>query len=268
MAISVPKLQAYMEAGLNVLITGPAGTGKTSMLKQASANLGWTMKYYSVSTLDPFADLVGISQPNLSAYENGRRQPSPEVEERIRLALQVRPSMQVSRHRESIRAIVAAHHASTPRVVGSVARGEDQPGSDVDLLVDFTDEAGLLDEVGLRLALTDLLQVSVDVIAADTLREPLRSRLLASPLVAIEEPDMPLMAGLVEKLIHARGLVARPDVIRYIVPRIERSYVGVGRIVDALDEAALARRKPITMAVAREALAAIGISEDDAPKLL
>ncbi len=120
-----------------------------------------------------------VPQPNLSAYENGRRLPSPDVEERIRLALQGRPSARVARHRSSIREIVAAHHASMPRVVGSVARDEDRPGSDVDLLVDFTDEASLLDEIGLRLALTDLLQVSVDVIAADTLREPLRSRLLA-----------------------------------------------------------------------------------------
>ncbi|KQX20213.1 MULTISPECIES: HdaA/DnaA family protein [unclassified Sphingomonas] len=90
----------------------------------------------------------------------------------------------------------------------------------------------------------------------------LRSRLLASPHVAIEEPDFPLMMGLVEKLLQARGLAARPEVVRYVVPRIERSYIGVGRIVDALDEAALARRRPITMAVAREALAAIGVTED------
>ncbi|KAB2812608.1 XRE family transcriptional regulator [Pimelobacter simplex] len=120
-----------------------------------------------------------VPQPNLSAYENGRRAPGPEVAERIRRALLGRPSARVVRHRASIRAIVAAHHAAAPRLVGSVARGDDQPGSDVDLLVDFTDEASLLDEVGLRLALTDLLQVPVDVIAADALREPLRSRLLS-----------------------------------------------------------------------------------------
>jgi hypothetical protein len=90
----------------------------------------------------------------------------------------------------------------------------------------------------------------------------LRSRLLASPHIAIEEPDMPLMAGLIEKLLNARGLIAKPDVVRYVVPRIERSYIAVGRIVDALDEAALARRGAITMPVARQALAAIGVAED------
>ncbi|KRB76581.1 DNA polymerase [Nocardioides sp. Root190] len=78
-----------------------------------------------------------------------------------------------------MRAIVAAHHGMSPKVVGSVARGQDAADSDIDVMVEFTDEASLLDEIGLRLALSDLLKVSVDVIAADTLREPLRSRLLA-----------------------------------------------------------------------------------------
>ena len=59
-------------------------------------------------------------------------------------------------HRDAIRALVAEHHAVAPRLFGSVARG-DEPGSDVDLLVDFTDEASLLDEIGLRLALADLV---------------------------------------------------------------------------------------------------------------
>ncbi|MFP5454254.1 DnaA ATPase domain-containing protein [Rhizorhabdus sp.] len=90
----------------------------------------------------------------------------------------------------------------------------------------------------------------------------LRSRLLASQHVAIEEPDSQLMTALVEKLINSRGLEARPEVVRYVVPRIERSYVALGRLVDALDEAALARRRPITLAVAKEALATIGVTED------
>jgi len=90
----------------------------------------------------------------------------------------------------------------------------------------------------------------------------LRSRLMATPHIAIGEPDAPLMAALVEKLLAARGLAAPADVLRLVVPRIERSYVGVGRIVDALDAAALARRRAVTIKVAREALATMGVSED------
>lgn len=65
MAISVTQLQAYMRADFNILITGQAGTGKTAMLKKAADNLGLKMKYYSASTLDPFADLVGLPIPDM-----------------------------------------------------------------------------------------------------------------------------------------------------------------------------------------------------------
>lgn len=124
------------------------------------------------------ARAAGVPQPNLSAYENGRRVPSPEVRDRIKRALAVRPSARVERHRDSIRALVAKHHAVAPRIFGSVARGDDEPGSDVDLLVEFTDDASLLDEIGLRLALADLLQVEVDVVAVDSLRGRMRERVL------------------------------------------------------------------------------------------
>lgn len=84
----------------------------------------------------------------------------------------------MAQHREEIRALVASHHAGEPRLFGSIARGEDDAGSDIDLLVEFTSEATLLDEVGLRLALADLLRVDVDVVAVDSLRGPLRDRVL------------------------------------------------------------------------------------------
>lgn len=124
------------------------------------------------------ARAANVSQPNLSAYENGRRVPSVDVLERITRVLTVRPSERIERHRDAIRKLASAHHAASPRIFGSVARGDDQPGSDVDLLVDFTEEASLLDEVGLRLALTDLLRVEVDVVAVDSMRSPLRERVL------------------------------------------------------------------------------------------
>ena len=119
-----------------------------------------------------------VSQPNLSAYENGRRQPSPAVLERIASALASRPSERLRQHRSEIHRIVEEHHARDPRVFGSVARGEDGVTSDLDVLVEFTPDASLLDEVGLRLALADLLRIEVDVVAADALRGEIRDRIL------------------------------------------------------------------------------------------
>lgn len=90
----------------------------------------------------------------------------------------------------------------------------------------------------------------------------LRSRLLATPHVAITEPDDALACALIEKLLVARGLAPPPDLARYLLPRIERSYVGIHRIVDALDGIALARRHRITLPLARKALASIGVIDD------
>ncbi|WP_340540287.1 helix-turn-helix domain-containing protein [Nocardioides sp. GXZ039] len=130
-------------------------------------------------TQSQLARAARVSQPNLSAYENGRRRPSPEVLDRLRRALAGRPSARVATHRDAIHDLAAQFHAVDPRVFGSVARGDDEPGSDVDLVVDFTEEASLLDEVGLRLALRDLLQVEVDVVASDGLRGAFRERVLS-----------------------------------------------------------------------------------------
>jgi predicted nucleotidyltransferase len=74
--------------------------------------------------------------------------------------------------------------ASNVRVFGSVARGEDDQSSDIDLLVDFPPGTSLLTVIGLENALRDLLGVPVDVGPADALRDDMRERVLteARPL--------------------------------------------------------------------------------------
>lgn len=90
----------------------------------------------------------------------------------------------------------------------------------------------------------------------------LRSRLAATPHVRVAEPDEALAGQLIEKLCHARGLAAPPELVRYLVPRIERSYLGVNRAVDALDELALQRRQRLTVPLARRALAELGVIDE------
>jgi predicted nucleotidyltransferase len=67
--------------------------------------------------------------------------------------------------RDDIMAVAARHRATNIRVFGSVATGSDTPSSDLDLLVHFSDEASLYDQIGLALELENLLGVSVDVIS-------------------------------------------------------------------------------------------------------
>ena len=111
------------------------------------------------------ADLTGIAQPNISAYESGRLTPSPATLARIAKGTGVRPSTLLAQMRDDIIAVAGRHHASNVRVFGSVATGSDTPSSDLDLLVHFSDEASLYDQVGLTRELEELLGVSVDVIS-------------------------------------------------------------------------------------------------------
>jgi hypothetical protein len=60
MPLSVAKLSEYLNHGLNIYITGEAGTGKTQCLKQAAVLSKLKMGYMSAPTLDAYVDLVGI----------------------------------------------------------------------------------------------------------------------------------------------------------------------------------------------------------------
>jgi predicted nucleotidyltransferase len=74
-------------------------------------------------------------------------------------------------HADEIRALVSAHRGRSVRVFGSVARIEDGPFSDVDLLVEFDHGASIMDQVHLELALRRLLEVDVDVVPIGALKE-------------------------------------------------------------------------------------------------
>ncbi len=67
------------------------------------------------------------------------------------------------------------HGVSNARIFGSVARGDDREGSDLDLLVDLDTGTSLVDLVGIQLELEDLLGISVDLIPANGVTERVRS---------------------------------------------------------------------------------------------
>jgi chromosomal replication initiation ATPase DnaA len=82
----------------------------------------------------------------------------------------------------------------------------------------------------------------------------LRSRLNALPAVAIGPPDDSLIEAVLVKHFADRRLQVAPDVVAYLVPRLERSFDAVRRAAAALDTASLARRRAVTIALVREVL--------------
>jgi chromosomal replication initiation ATPase DnaA len=84
----------------------------------------------------------------------------------------------------------------------------------------------------------------------------LRSRLLAALAVEIAAPDDALLAAVLVKHFADRQLRVSPDVIRYLVSRMERSLAAAASLAARLDTAALAAARPVSVALARIVLAA------------
>jgi uncharacterized protein len=90
-----------------------------------------------------------------------------------------KPSAALQAHREDIRRIVAANHAVNARVFGSVARGEDDDDSDLDVLVDALPGATLLDLGAIQVELEEMLGIPVDVLTPQDLPQKFRGDVLA-----------------------------------------------------------------------------------------
>lgn len=90
----------------------------------------------------------------------------------------------------------------------------------------------------------------------------LRSRLNALGSVWIERPDQELIAGVLVKQFADRQLRVRPEVIRYLVDRIERSFAAAHAVVEAVDRAALEGQRAVTVPLARRVLTELMPAEE------
>jgi predicted nucleotidyltransferase len=81
--------------------------------------------------------------------------------------------------REAILRIAEKYGARNVRVFGSVSRGEESNAGDVDLLVDLEPERSLLDQVGLKLEIEELLGRPVEVVVEGGISPYLEKHILA-----------------------------------------------------------------------------------------
>lgn len=138
------------------------------------------------------AGRAGITQSVISVYESGRRQPSvPTLAALVaatghELDLSYRTPKQglarltgpvgrrLRRRRAELLRIAQEHGVRVLGVFGSVARGEDGLDSDIDLLVEFPEEMGILGLGRLRRELEDLLACAVDLVPEADLKPRVR----------------------------------------------------------------------------------------------
>lgn len=82
----------------------------------------------------------------------------------------------------------------------------------------------------------------------------LKSRLLAAPSVAINPPDDDLMAVILTKLFSDRQIFVSQEVVQFILPRIERSFLTISHLVEKIDHKALSEKRAVTIPLVREIL--------------
>lgn len=90
----------------------------------------------------------------------------------------MRPSEALNLHRARIREIALSHRVSNVRVFGSAMRGDDESGSDLDLLVEPTAQTTLFDIGAIRFELKQLLGMDIDVLTPNALPEKFRAQVL------------------------------------------------------------------------------------------
>ncbi|MBI2445938.1 nucleotidyltransferase family protein [Candidatus Micrarchaeota archaeon] len=87
--------------------------------------------------------------------------------------------MDVKTIKRKIASILQRHHVSRAGVFGSAARDEMRNDSDVDILVRFKKNIGLLEFIALKLQLEKALGCKVDLVEYDSLKPALREKVLA-----------------------------------------------------------------------------------------
>jgi uncharacterized protein len=145
------------------------------------------------------AERASTSQPALARYETGTTLPSLPTLERLLSAcgrcLQVRAvrstgasarstsvrgqlgprARELRQRRRRLLDAARGHGVRRVRVFGSLARGEEAPTSDVDLLVDLEPGRTLLDLAAFRREAEDILETPVDVATPDMLKQRIRA---------------------------------------------------------------------------------------------
>ncbi|SMX68001.1 hypothetical protein BLIN9172_00611 [Brevibacterium linens ATCC 9172] len=140
------------------------------MIRRARVDAGLTQSV--------LAERSGVAQSVISSYEKGRREPSASALDVLltaagfRLVVEPEPESlhKVRTHSAELIAKLAELGGHNISVFGSVARGDDRPDSDVDLLIDIDDSVGLFKLMKMRSVAERILGREVDLIPRNGLK--------------------------------------------------------------------------------------------------
>jgi predicted nucleotidyltransferase len=143
-----------------------------------------------------------VTQSVISAYEAGHREPAlatlatlvDAAGYELTVGLRRQPrrlrrlsgpvGRRVRRRRRDLGDAAAAHGVLNLRVFGSVARGQDSPASDVDLLADLPPDLGLVGLGRVEADLEAIVGARVDLVPAAELKPEVRAHIVEE-LVAL-----------------------------------------------------------------------------------
>jgi len=94
----------------------------------------------------------------------------------------MKPSIALQENRAAILSVFERHRARNARVFGFVLHGDDQEGSDLDILIDPTPSTTLMDVAKIQVELEKLSGVSVDILTSNALPDKFRVLVLAEAL--------------------------------------------------------------------------------------
>ena len=91
----------------------------------------------------------------------------------------------------------------------------------------------------------------------------LKSRLNALPVIEISEPDEMLFKARLNAAATRHFLRLDPDVVKYLVPRLDRTYQAIERFIDRLSEGVTLTGRAPSVPLAREVLEELGWNDPD-----
>lgn len=155
-----------------------------SLLREARTSAGLSQA--------ELARRAGVTQSVVSVYESGRRQPSVATLAALVAATGYELDLSIGKPRQGVQRLTGPvgrrlrrrrsqvlelaqrHGVRVLGVFGSVARGEDRPDSDIDLLVELPEGMGLFAVARVQNELEELLGSPVDLIPESGLKAGVR----------------------------------------------------------------------------------------------